>query len=163
MTLADRIVVMRGGVIEQVGSPLDIYRDPASRFVADFFGSPSMNLIAGAVRRSNGGPVFEGAGVSLPLPLPFAGAREGACTLGVRPEHLEISNGGGALQCEIGLVEPLGKDTLLYFEHGAERPTIAVVEGSARFREGERMGLHIPPEALYLFDEEGKRVRPSGG
>ncbi len=159
MTLADRIVVMRGGLIEQVGSPLDIYRDPVSRFVADFFGSPSMNLISGSLRRSNGGPVFEGAGISLSLPPGFAGAPEGACTLGVRPEHLEISNGGGALHCEIGLVEPLGKDTLLYFEHGADRPTLAVVEGSTRFTAGESMGLRIPPEALYLFDEEGKRVR----
>ncbi|MEE9239918.1 MAG: TOBE domain-containing protein, partial [bacterium] len=62
---------------------------------------------------------------------------------------------------EIGLVEPLGKDTLLYFEHGAERPTIAVVEGSNRFSAGDRMGLTIPPGALYLFDTEGKRVRPA--
>ncbi len=159
MTLADRIVVMRSGLIEQVGSPMEIYSDPVSYFVADFFGSPSMNLIRGSVRNSNGGLAFEGAGISLSLPPEYAGIAEGGYTLGVRPEHLEVSTGGGALQCEIDLVEPLGKDTLLYFEHGAERPTIAVVEGTNQFKAGERMGLGIPPGALYLFDAEGARVR----
>jgi ABC-type sugar transport system ATPase subunit len=161
MTLADRIVVMRSGLIEQVGSPMEIYGDPVSYFVADFFGSPSMNLIAGNVRNAT----FEGAGVSVNLSKGFSGIAEGAYTLGVRPEHLEVSAIGSgensfALQCEIGLVEPLGKDTLLYFDHGAEQPTIAIVDGSdGGHQAGNRMGLTIPSSALYLFDSDGRRVR----
>ena len=142
---------------------MEIYSDPVSYFVADFFGSPSMNLISGSVRKSNGGPAFEGAGISLPLPPGYAGIPEGGCTLGIRPEHLEVSANGRALHCEISLVEPLGKDTLIYFEHGAERPTIAVVEGTSKFTAGDRMGLNIPPEALYLFDDEGARVQATAG
>ena len=165
MTLADRIVVMRSGLIEQVGSPLEIYGDPVSYFVADFFGSPSMNLIAGNVQKAGGAPSFEGAGVSVNLSNGFSGIAEGAYTLGVRPEHLEVSpigSGGDsvALQCDIGLVEPLGKDTLLYFDHGAERPTIAVVDGSeGGHKAGNRVGLTIPSGALYLFGPDGRRVR----
>ncbi len=161
MTLADRIVVMRAGLIEQVGSPMEIYGDPVSYFVADFFGSPSMNLIAGNVKNAT----FEGAGISVNFSDGFSGITEGAYTLGVRPEHLEVSPIGSgenafALECDIGLVEPLGKDTLLYFDHNAERPTIAVVDGSdSGHKAGDRMGLSIPAEALYLFDSDGQRVR----
>jgi len=164
MILADRIVVMRGGLIEQVGSPLDIYGDPVSHFVSDFFGSPSMNLIPGNVK-NNGGPVFEGAGLTLSLSNGYSGIQAGACILGVRPEHLIISPVGSsensALECEISLVEPLGKDTLLYFDHGGENPTIAVVDGTASHRAGTRMALSVPPESLFLFSGDGKRVRPA--
>ena len=163
MTLADRIVVMRAGLIEQVGTPLEIYGNPVSYFVADFFGSPSMNLIRGEVK-NNGGPVFEGAGMTVPLPGGYSGA-VGGCTLGMRPEHIEISpagsGDGAALECEVDLVEPLGKDTLIYFDHGADQPTIAIVGGTDSYEAGNRLGLTIPAEALYLFDTEGKRVRPA--
>jgi ABC-type sugar transport system ATPase subunit len=162
MTLADRIVVMRAGLIEQVGTPLEIYGDPDSYFVADFFGSPSMNLISGNVQISGGDAAFEGAGMSANLSNGFSGIAEGSYTLGVRPEHLGVSPagaGGAVLECEVELVEPLGKDTLLYFEHGAQKPTIAVVDGTGDHRAGSRMALTISPEALYLFGSDGRRVR----
>jgi len=163
MTLADRIVVMRAGLIEQVGTPLEIYGDPVSYFVADFFGSPSMNLIPGEIR--NGGTKFDGAGLSVNLSSNYSAITEGSYTLGVRPEHLKVSltgsGNGTTLECDISLVEPLGKDTLLYFDHGAERPSIAIVEGTHRYEAGSRMGLTIPPDALYLFDSKGMRVRSS--
>ncbi len=159
MTLADRIVVMRGGVIEQVGAPLDIYNNPVSYFVADFFGSPSMNLIAGKVENANGGPAFAGSGVNFTLPDPYADLPSGDYTLGVRPEHVLVGEGdGAAFSCDVQLVEPLGKDTLLYFDHGAERPTIAVVEASDRFKAGERLHVAFDPARVYLFDSGGKRV-----
>ena len=92
-----------------MGTPLEIYGNPVSYFVADFFGSPSMNLIRGEVK-NNGGPVFEGAGMTVPLPGGYSGA-VGGCTLGMRPEHIEISpagsGDGAALECEVDLVEPL--------------------------------------------------------
>lgn len=159
MTLADRIVVMRDGLIEQVGTPLEIYNDPVSYFVADFFGSPSMNLIPGTVRRSDGGASFEGPGLALALPPAFAGVPEGPCTLGTRPEHLRVGAENGTFRCKVSLVEPLGKDTLLYFEHGAERPTIAIVEGSSPWAAGELLGITFDPERAYLFDAAGRRVR----
>ena len=158
MTLADRIVVMRDGVIEQVGTPLDIYNDPVSHFVADFFGSPSMNLIAGRVENFNGGAAFTGAGVDFRLPDAYGGVSPGDYTLGVRPEHVQVGGEGGAFSCDVQLVEPLGKDTLLYFDHGAERPTIAVVEASGRFKAGERLDVTFDPARVYLFDSAGERV-----
>ncbi len=159
MTLADRIVVMRDGVIEQVGTPLEIYNDPVSYFVADFFGSPSMNLIAGKVEGSNGAAAFSGAGIEFKLPDAYAGVSAGDYTLGVRPEHIVVGSQDAAFSCDIQLVEPLGKDTLLYFEHGAERPTIAVIEASDRFKEGERLNVTFDPAHVYLFEPDGKRVR----
>ncbi len=162
MTLADRIVVMREGVIEQVGTPLDIYNDPVSYFVADFFGSPSMNLIPGRVESANGADaVFTGGGESVRFVLPavYADVSPGEYTLGVRPEHVLVGAENGAFSCDVQLVEPLGKDTLLYFDHGAERPTIAVVEASDRFRAGERLGVGFDPGHVYLFAPDGRRVR----
>ncbi|MYE13592.1 MAG: ABC transporter ATP-binding protein, partial [Gammaproteobacteria bacterium] len=159
MTLADRIVVMRDGVIEQVGTPLEIYNDPVSYFVADFFGSPSMNLISGTVDNSNGAAAFSGAGIEFKLPDAYAGVSSGDYTLGVRPEHVVVGSQEAAFSCDVQLVEPLGKDTLLYFEHGAERPTIAVIEASGRFKAGERLNVTFDSEHIYLFEPDGKRVR----
>lgn len=161
MTLADRIVVMREGLIEQVGSPLDIYGDPVSHFVADFFGSPSMNLISGGVAREGGRARFQAPGLTVELPAPLSQAPAGQATLGFRPEHLAVSQNGGIFRSEVRLVEPLGKDTLLYFDRGAERPLIAVVEGTRSYREGDSLGVSVDPERLYLFGQDGKRIRGS--
>ncbi len=162
MTLADRIVVMRGGIIEQVGSPLEIYADPASLFVADFFGNPSMNLIPGEIEISDR-IRFRGLGFTVELPPALSGAPAGPATLGFRPEHISIGDNGGLFRGEVNLVEPLGKDTLLYFDHGAERPLIAVVEGTKPFQEGHKADLVVAPERLFLFTADGNRVRPVSG
>ena len=132
MTLADRIVVMRDGEIEQVGSPMEIYSNPVSYFVADFFGSPSMNLVAGEI-------VHADARLAVPCRRIFAGAagaiserRPGPATLGIRPEHVAVRlDGAGDIALPVRLVEPLGKDTLLYFDDGTERAFVAVSEGLA--------------------------------
>ncbi|MBI3128491.1 MAG: ABC transporter ATP-binding protein [Candidatus Tectomicrobia bacterium] len=159
MTLADRIVVMRNGLIEQVGSPMQIYGDPVSHFVADFFGSPSMNLIGGQVSHEGGRARFEAPGLAVELPPALARAAAGETTLGIRPEHLEISGNGGVFRGEVRLVEPLGKDTLLYFDRGGDQPLIAVVEGTRSYREGDVLNLSVDPGRLYLFGWDGKRVR----
>jgi ABC-type sugar transport system ATPase subunit len=159
MTLADRIVVMRDGRVEQVGTPLAIYNDPVSYFVADFFGSPSMNLIAGKVHHAEGRPLFEGPGLALALSAAYAGVPEGRCTLGVRPEHLRVGS-AGAVHWRAKLVEPLGKDTLIYFEHGAERPMIAIAEGASAYGVGDTLGVSFDADRLYLFDAAGRRLRP---
>ena len=167
MTLADRIVVMRSGEIEQVGSPMEIYSDPATDFVADFFGSPSMNLIAGEVAGDGEGRRFRSPHISVALPPAFAGVAPGPATLGIRPEHLEVrQNGSGSADIElpVRLVEPLGKDTLLYFDIGAERPFVAVSEGLslASTQAGERVGLTLTRDRLFLFGANGKRIARNG-
>jgi ABC-type sugar transport system ATPase subunit len=165
MTLADRIVVMRAGEIEQVGSPMEIYSNPVTDFVADFFGSPSMNLLAGEIVAENGAPCFRAPALAIPLPAGFGGAPAGRATLGIRPEHLRVRPGGtgaGAadLDLPVRLVEPLGKDTLLYFDIGAERPLIAVSEGlaMAETEAGDRIALTLARECLFLFGPDGRRV-----
>jgi ABC-type sugar transport system ATPase subunit len=158
MTLADRIVVMRDGRIEQVGTPLEIYHNPASYFVADFFGNPSMNLIPGTLEATAAGARFRSPGFALDLPPHLAPPAPLPVTLGVRPEHLGVQPNGGALQAEVRLIEPLGKETLLYFDHGGEKPLIAVVEGTRAVQLGARLGLSVDPQRLYLFDADGRRL-----
>jgi ABC-type sugar transport system ATPase subunit len=163
MTLADRIVVMRAGEIEQVGSPMEIYSDPANHFVADFFGSPSMNLVPGELLHEEGAPRFRSAGLCLVLPPRFKDVPPGRVTFGIRPEHVKVRpDGGGDAVWPVRLVEPLGKDTLLYFHEGTERAFIAVSEGLAlaALTPGTRVGLGLPSEHICLFAADGRRIRP---
>jgi ABC-type sugar transport system ATPase subunit len=163
MTLADRIIVMRAGNIEQTGSPMQIYSNPVNMFVADFFGSPSMNLIAGEVRRVADRTRFECGGFGIDLPAALSGAPLGAATLGIRPEHVGAAPANGSagdLTLPVRLVEPLGKDTLLYFSIGSDRPFISVSEGiaMAEIRSGTRMTLSINRNRIFLFRTDGHRM-----
>ncbi len=161
MTLADRIVVMHQGEVVQVGSPLDIYSNPVSYFVADFFGSPSMNLVAGEVTGANGAACFRAATFEVTLPPSLQGAKPGPASLGIRPEHVAVTrNGDASATLPLRLVEPLGKDTLLYFDDGSERAFVAVTEGlsMADVEVGAHLGLQLAPERLHLFGPDGQRV-----
>jgi ABC-type sugar transport system ATPase subunit len=161
MTLADRIVVMRSGEIEQVGSPMTIYSDPVSYFVADFFGSPSMNLIAGEIVHERDAVRFRSIRVAVALPDRFKTVTPGAATLGIRPEHVGVSIcGKGDTELPVRLVEPLGKDTLLYFDDGTERAFVAVSEGLelADVKSGASIALSFDSDRLYLFDANGRRI-----
>jgi multiple sugar transport system ATP-binding protein len=166
MTLADRIVVMRDGLIEQGGSPLEIYSNPVSYFVADFFGSPSMNLVAGDIVRHGETVRFRGPRFTLTLPDRFKAAAPGVATLGVRPEHISVraGEGGGDVALPVSLVEPLGKDTLLYFDDGTERALVAVSEGLrlAQLKPGTPIALSFDPEKLFLFAPDGRRIAAAG-
>jgi ABC-type sugar transport system ATPase subunit len=163
MTLADRIVVMRAGDIEQVGSPMEIYSNPATDFVADFFGSPSMNLIPGEIAADGAARRFRAHGLSIELPAVFGAAPAGPVTLGIRPEHLRVQRMGAAradIELPVRLVEPLGKDTLLYFDIGTERPFIAVSEGlaMAETEAGDALALTLSRDCLFLFGSDGRRL-----
>jgi ABC-type sugar transport system ATPase subunit len=162
MTLADRIVVMRGGEIEQVGSPMEIYSDPVSYFVADFFGSPSMNLVAGEVSDAQGRLEFCSPGFAVALPDRFGGMARGAATFGIRPEHVKVQLDArlGDISLPLRLVEPLGKDTLLYFDDATERAFIAVSEGLALagLKPGARCGLTLAADKIFLFAPDGRRI-----
>ncbi len=165
MTLADRIVVMRLGLIEQVGSPMEIYSNPVNEFVADFFGSPSMNLIPGEIRHAGGKALFKSSALSLTLPDRFKAAPAGKMTLGIRPEHVAVRrDGAGEHEYKARLVEPLGKDTLIYFDLGTDRPFVSITEGLAlaTMRPGELVRLSLSAEHMYLFEAGGKRFYGEG-
>jgi ABC-type sugar transport system ATPase subunit len=161
MTLADRIVVMRAGEVVQIGTPLDIYADPVNQFVADFFGSPSMNLIAGEIVRDGTQARFRAGRFDLALPGALADGAAGKATLGVRPEHVGVALGeGGDVRLPVRLVEPLGRDTLLYFDGGTERALVAVSKGLALadVAVGTPASLSFDPQRLYLFGADGRRL-----
>jgi ABC-type sugar transport system ATPase subunit len=165
MTLADRIVVMRDGHIDQVGTPLEIYHDPVNLFVADFFGSPPMNLLEGEIHRENGAPSFRAGEfiVHLSGSVPEV---ERPVTLGIRPEHMAVGDAGSAgdkdFSAKIVLVEPLGKDILLYLDYGSEKNLIAVVEGHRNFQTGAAVSVHLQQDRLYYFGADESRLRPAG-
>ncbi len=156
MTLADRIVVMRDGRIEQVGTPMEIYHDPVNQFVASFFGSPSMNLIGGEVRQKESGPVFVFNGWHVPLEG-MGEVSDGPATLGVRPEAVRVEGVAGGYRARVTLVEPLGKETLVYLDYGAEHLVIAVANPSFRVEEGATIEFDFRGGRPYLFDGEGRR------
>jgi ABC-type sugar transport system ATPase subunit len=157
MTLADRIVVMRDGRIEQVGTPMEIYYEPVNQFVASFFGSPAMNLITGEVRRKPGGPVFTFGGSDVPLDG-MGEIPDGPVTLGVRPEGVRLAGVVGGHPARVTLVEPLGKETLVYLDYGSERLLIAVASPAFWVEEGARIEFDFLGGRLYLFDREGRRL-----
>jgi multiple sugar transport system ATP-binding protein len=154
MTMADRIVVLRDGLIEQEGAPLELYDRPVNTFVAGFIGSPAMNQIAG---RASGGGVRVGDGLDLPLAVP---AREGeAVTLGVRPEHLALAHPGapGAIPARLRVVEPTGAETLLIAQAG-EQSVTATVRERVTLPPGAEVGLLPDPRHLHWFREDGRRI-----
>jgi len=155
MTLADKIVVLRLGEIEQVGAPMDLYRDPDNKFVAGFIGSPAMNFMNGTV--------VDG-GVDIPalqsvVPSSLAVAYKGkAVTAGVRPEHLSIDRAGDALR--VDLTESLGGVSYAYLVGDTGERIVVEERGDERVSEGDRVGLSFEPKRLYLFDPESEaRIR----
>ncbi|MBZ0251506.1 MAG: sn-glycerol-3-phosphate import ATP-binding protein UgpC [Burkholderiales bacterium] len=157
MTLANRMIVINAGVVEQIGAPLEVYDNPASLFVAGFIGSPSMNFLPGT-RKGDGVDVGEG----LVIPLPAA-ARERAgdkVTVGIRPEHLVVGDGATvAFRLRVDTVEALGADSLL---HGLfDNSTLVVrIEGHAAPPAGSTLDVSILPGKAYFFDTAtGKRLK----
>jgi ABC-type sugar transport system ATPase subunit len=159
MTLADRIVVLRAGRIEQVGTPLDVYNRPANLFVAGFIGSPRMNLLPARVT------AFEQVAVgsdSRPISVPMTdNAPPGAdCTLGARPEHIDVVGEAEAdLVITLELVEQLGGETYLYGSAPGLPPLTVRQEGQARYDRNQRLGLRLKRDALHLFDADGNAIR----
>jgi multiple sugar transport system ATP-binding protein len=151
MTMADRIVVMRSGHVEQVGAPLDLYDYPENTFVAGFIGSPAMNLIQGTLRAANGTRhVLTDDGIRLPLGTEHKGADGQRVYYGIRPEHLELSGEDG-IEVEVAVVEPTGSETLVVSRLGG-REIQAAFRERHRFRPGERIKLRPRAQALHLFD-----------
>ena len=160
MTMADRIVVLRDGHIEQVGAPLDIYRHPANLFVAGFIGSPRMNLLPAAIVGvdASGCTVSVAGGGEISLALDAGSLTAGSpVTLGVRPEGLPPSP-DGALHGIVTVVEQLGALSLVHTRVGAEADLIAQLPGSEAFHPGDAIRLSVDPAHCHLFDQAGRAL-----
>jgi multiple sugar transport system ATP-binding protein len=136
MTMADKIVVLNAGVIEQVGSPLELYRAPRNLFVAGFIGSPKMNFVEGA-----------------------EAAKHGAHTIGIRPEHIDVSDTKGAWKGVVGVSEHLGSDTFFHIHDTQLGETLTVrASGEVDFDHGDTIYLTPQPDKLHKFDRDGLRI-----
>jgi multiple sugar transport system ATP-binding protein len=133
MTMADRIVVLKDGIVQQVGTPMELYEHPQSLFVAQFIGSPKMNFFTGA-----NADKFK------------------ATTVGVRPEHLEIRNGDGVWSGKVIYSENLGSDSFIYVDIGSEEPIIVRQEGKSSYHSGDLLSLGPRGEMFHRFDASGR-------
>ena len=158
MTMADKIVVLNGGKIEQVGAPLDLYNKPKNRFVAGFIGSPKMNFLQAKVAASDDGvAAIDINGQTVRLSRQLGSIKPGeAVTLGARPEHINVSDRGLALgQAHVDLVEHLGGQTILYTTlQGGQTLTVAL-EDQQPIRSGETVNIRIDPDRCHLFGPDG--------
>ena len=170
MTLADRIVVMRSGRVEQVGTPDAIYREPASTFVASFIGAPSMNLAPARIEERGGALLLRlTEAIALPVP-PERAARCAAgnsreVIVGIRPESFTwaAQDGPAAIDIVASVVEPLGSDTLVFFELGGHEMVSRVPPEAVR-RAGDRLRLSVDLSRMHLFDPAtGRNLCPPGG
>ncbi len=151
MTMADRIVVMRDGIIEQVGSPLDLYDTPANLFVAGFIGSPAMNFVAGKIA---GGQFVGDSGITTAAPANAEDGQRVVC--GVRPDQVTL--GEGSAKARIIVVEPTGAETQIVVDTGHEQLTCLQRERS-RARPGDTIGVTLNADAAHFFDAEtGNRL-----
>src|ERR1700761_6645747 len=164
MTMADKIVVLQDGRVEQVGSPMDLYEHPVNKFVAGFIGSPQMNFLEGRVSGANGsGLSFASDGLAaLELPLRTESVTPSqAITVGIRPEHIELVNGqvDGGVKAVVNIVENLGGETYLHVELASEQPLLMVkLHGSRGPSRGDRVTLHFPADRIYLFAATGAAI-----
>ncbi len=154
MTMADRIVVMNAGVVEQVGTPLELYDQPKNMFVAAFIGSPSMNLLKGTIRAGAKPAFVLENGSALPMGK-VDKARDGkAAYYGIRPEHLVLGKGG--IPVEVSVIEPMGSETQLFGKVGGQR-IVALLRQRLAAKPGERLSLVPDINAVHLFDAQTKQ------
>ncbi|HET7864997.1 MAG TPA: sn-glycerol-3-phosphate ABC transporter ATP-binding protein UgpC [Burkholderiaceae bacterium] len=159
MTMADRIVVMHDGVVEQIGTPLQLYDQPANLFVAQFIGSPAMNVIAGSLRGSGHGTAVEAAGGTLWPVRPQVGGTPGqAVHYGIRPGDIHLGAPDTGIAARVIVVEPTGADTELLLQVG-EAQVIAVIHGRSLARPDEVVHLSIDASKAHVFDgASGQRL-----
>jgi ABC-type sugar transport system ATPase subunit len=162
MTMADRIVVLREGVIEQAGPPVELYARPANQFVAGFLGAPQMNFFAGKVVAASDGLVVE---LDKGGPKVALSSREGTIavgdgvTIGVRPEHL-VANSNGPLTAEIASTEVLGAETVLHARTAGGDPLTVTMRGILGAKAGETVRFDIADAFAHVFDGSGRTLQP---
>ncbi len=154
MTLADRIVVLNQGRVEQEGTPMELYKKPANLFVAAFIGSPAMNLIDGTVDASDNAPAARLTdGTAIRISADRKVKRGQSIKIGLRPEHLSPGAAGTALAGQTLLVEPTGAQTHVVFDL-AGQPVTAIVDGEFPVRFGSRFETSVPVEQVHVFDSQ---------
>ena len=159
MTLGDRVVVMKDGVVQQVGEPLELYNTPANRFVAGFIGSPAMNLFTVRVGELNGALSAGKEGMRIEVPAETVGRlrpyADSEVAMGVRPEDMRVATGsdpaGLCIEGVVEVVEKLGSEILLDMQVGADM-LVAAVEPTVRAKRGDRLRLALNPDRLHFFD-----------
>jgi multiple sugar transport system ATP-binding protein len=169
MTLADRIVVLRAGVIEQVGSPLELYNHPANLFVAGFIGSPRMNFLAAELEAGADGEARVRGASGIDIRLLANAAASQKVTVGVRPEHLTVvAPQGAALNGEVQIAEHLGGETFVYVALASGETAVVEIKGQATVRPGERVGIDVDMAACHVFGSDGavigsRKISGEGG
>ncbi|MEI6688192.1 MAG: ABC transporter ATP-binding protein [Thermoleophilia bacterium] len=162
LSLSDRIAIMNGGKIEQIGTPEDVYSRPCSTYVARFIGSPQMDIMVGSIEDRGGRATYSVGSTSFEIPAGAAPSTHGAVDLGVRSEHIRIGQGGTPLK--VIVVQPLGSET--YVTLGDADLTFnltARVPGMARYTPGDLLDVSFDPEGLLFFDREsGRRIEADG-
>jgi multiple sugar transport system ATP-binding protein len=158
MTMADRIVVMHDGIIEQIGTPLELFDRPGNLFVAQFIGSPSMNVVQGTLRKGEGGDRVEAEGHAWPAPR-LATARDGQSVhYGIRPTDIEICGPGDGVPAKVIVVEPTGAETELLLQVGNAK-MIVVTHGRTMAQPDEMVGLRVDPAKVHVFDQGSGALR----
>ena len=152
MTLADKIVVMRAGKVEQAGTPDELYNDPANLFVAGFIGSPRMNFLRG--KATSGSIVLEAGGT-------VAGMGNGDVQFGIRPEHFEIGGSDAPLSATVDVVENLGGTRYVYATTGSSEALVVEARDQAGIKAGDTIGLGFRRDRAMVFSPQGERLRPN--
>jgi ABC-type sugar transport system ATPase subunit len=159
MTLADRIVVLKDGYIEQVGSPMDLYKHPGNLFVAQFIGSPAMNILPAKVEKSGSQTLVSHVGgrtATVPIETPISSVGS-SISFGVRPEDLAIASGSSYLfEGPVDYIEQLGEVQLIYVDIGrSDQPLVAKLPGNVAVKRGDVLKFDASPADLHIFDGEG--------
>jgi multiple sugar transport system ATP-binding protein len=159
MTLADKVVVLNGGKVEQVGSPLELYHHPANLFVAGFLGTPKMGFLTGKISGVHAGGCEVTLGAGTTIKLPFTNAQQSvgdSVTLGIRPEHLDLAKPGDCqLQVIADVSERLGSDTFCHVNTRSGEALTLRIRGDMASQYGETLNLHLDSNHCHLFDAQG--------
>ncbi len=158
MTLADRIVVLKEGRIEQVGSPMELYKRPGNLFVAQFIGSPAMNILPAKIEKAGSHTAVSHIGGKATVPIATPASAQGAeISFGVRPEDLYVAKGSSMFEGKVDYIEQLGEVQLVYLDigRGIELPLIAKLPGNATVERNAVMKLDADPGDLHIFDANG--------
>jgi multiple sugar transport system ATP-binding protein len=160
MTMADQIVVLNAGRVEQVGAPIDLYAQPRNLFVAGFIGAPQMNILKGQIRRKEAGfDVILGDGSVVPISGRRAELADGLpVSLGIRPEHAETSSEG--VTVEAGSIEVLGAETIVHGSTTSGERLALSLRGISRVQPGDRVKVRLPPQFVHVFDANGAVIAP---
>jgi multiple sugar transport system ATP-binding protein len=160
MTMADKIVVLNSGRIEQVGAPLDLYNNPANRFVAGFIGSPKMNFLKAKIEQvGDADTTVSVCGSSIRLPRRLKGSAGQDVTFGIRPEHLGVADAGTALATvSVDLVENLGGATMLYTTTPDGQQLTIALDGQQKVERGTNVKTSFDPARCHVFDASGATI-----